>query len=167
MGKGTRLWRHIVTDHHSLRRTFDAAGMARIEQAIAESEKTHGGQVVFAVESALPLARVHHGITPRDRALEVFGLLRVWDTEHNNGVLIYLLLADHDVEIVADRGIADSESDALWHAICADVEKACAQGRYVDGVADGIRASAAVIARRFAYDASAARNELPDRPVVL
>jgi uncharacterized membrane protein len=167
MGKGKRLWRHIVTDHHSLRRTFDAAGMARIEKAIAESEKTHGGQVVFAVESALPLARVHQGITPRERALEVFGLLRVWDTEHNNGVLIYLMLADHDVEIVADRGIADAESDARWRAICADIERACAAGRCVDGVADGIRASAAVIARRFPYDASTARNELPDKPVVL
>ena len=167
MAKGSRFWRHIVNDHRSLRRTFDAAALARIEQAIADSEKLHGGQVVFAVESALPLARVHHGVTPRSRALEVFGLLRVWDTEHNNGVLIYLLLADRDVEIVADRGIADAESDAAWRAICADIERACAAGHCVDGVAQGIRASAGVIARRFPYDATAARNELPDTPIVL
>ncbi|HEV8500283.1 MAG TPA: TPM domain-containing protein [Casimicrobiaceae bacterium] len=167
MANGSRFWRHIVNDHRSLRRTFDAAGLARIEQAIAEGEKTHGGQVVFAVESALPLSRVHNGVTPRARALEVFGLLRVWDTEHNNGVLIYLLLADQDVEIVADRGVADTESDAAWRTICADIERACAAGRCVDGAVDGIRASAAVIARRFPCDPAAARNELPDKPVVL
>ncbi len=167
MAGGSRYWRHIVSDHHTVRRIFSAAALARIEHAIAESEKTHGGQVVFAVEAALPLARIHHEITPRQRALEVFGLLRVWDTEHNNGVLIYLLLADHDVEIVADRGVANASGDAPWRAICADIERACAADRYVDGVIGGIHATAAVIAQRFPYDPSSVRNELPDKPVVL
>ncbi|MEP7061669.1 MAG: TPM domain-containing protein [Betaproteobacteria bacterium] len=167
MARGARLWRHVVTDHHTVRRTFPADALTRIERAITESETTHGGQIVFAVEAALPLARVHQQVTPRQRAFELFGLLRVWDTEHNNGVLIYLLLADQDVEIVADRGIANERGDAPWQAICTEIERACAAGRYVDGVIEGVRASAAVIAGRFAYDASAARNELADKPVVL
>ena len=123
MAHGSRYWRHIVTDHHTVRRIFSADALSRIEHAIADSEKTHGGQIVFAVEPALPLGRVHHKLTPRERALEVFGLLRVWDTEHNNGVLIYLLLADHDVEIVADRGIANADGDAQWQAICGEIER--------------------------------------------
>jgi uncharacterized membrane protein len=167
MAHGSRYWRHIVTDHHTVRRIFSADALSRIEHAIAASEKTHGGQIVFAVEPALPLGRVHHKLTPRERALEVFGLLRVWDTEHNNGVLIYLLLADHDVEIVADRGIANADGDAQWQAICGEIERACAAGRYIDGVIDGIRASAAAIAKRFPHDASAVRNELSDKPVIL
>ncbi|MEO8975105.1 MAG: TPM domain-containing protein [Casimicrobiaceae bacterium] len=167
MARGARMWRHIITDHHSVRRIFTPEAMARIEQVIAATEKTHGGQVVFAVESALPLARVHRKLTPRERALEVFGLLRVWDTEHNNGVLVYLLLADQDVEIIADRGIAHAAGDSRWRAICADIERAAAAGRTVDGVIDGIRASAKVIAERFAHDEAAGRNELADRPVLL
>jgi uncharacterized membrane protein len=166
MASGARYWRHVVNDHHSLRRVFDAAALARIEKAIAASESAHGGQIVFAVESALPLARVHHGVTPRARALEAFGLLRVWDTEHNNGVLIYLLLADRDVEIVADRGLADADSEAAWRAICADIERACAAGRQVEGIVAGVEAAATVIARRYPHVAGM-RNELPDKPVVL
>ena len=161
MARGSRLWRHVVTDHHTVRRTFPADALARIERAIADSEATHGGQVVFAVEAALPLARVQQKLTPRERALEIFGLLRVWDTEHNNGVLVYLLLADQDVEIVADRGIANAGGDAPWQAICTEIERACAAGRHVDGVIEGVRASAAVIAKRFPRDASAARTSFP------
>lgn len=167
MTRGSRYWRHIVTDHRTVHRLFSADALARIERAIAESETTHGGQVVFAVESSLPLARVHNRVTPRQRAIELFGLLRVWDTEHNNGVLVYLLLADQDVEIVADRGVADPQADVQWQAICKDIERACAQRRAVEGVIAGIHASAAVIAKRFAYDPSAARNELSDKPVIL
>ncbi len=167
MAHAARFLKHVVTDHHSVRRIFSADALQRVERAIADTEKAHGGQIVFAVESALPLARVHRNVTPRQRALEVFGLLKVWDTARNNGVLIYLLLADRDVEIVADRAIAGGDFDAQWQAICADIERACAAGRHVDGVIDGIRASAAVIAKRFAHDPDAARNELPDQPVIL
>jgi uncharacterized membrane protein len=167
MARSARFLRHVVTDHYSVRRIFSADALARIERAIADAEQTHGGQIVFAVESALPLARVHRDVTPRQRALEAFGLLKVWDTEHNNGVLIYLLLADRDVEIVADRGIAGADIDVQWQAICVDIERACAAGKHVDGVIEGIRASAAVIAKRFPHDPNAAPNELPDRPVIL
>jgi uncharacterized membrane protein len=112
------------------------------------------------------LARVHKDVTPRERALEVFGLLRVWDTEHNNGVLIYLLLADRDVEIIADRGIAKAVPDSEWRAICAAIESASAAGKHADGVVEGIQAVSAVLARHFPHRGDSS-NELPDRPVVL
>ncbi|MBS0321798.1 MAG: TPM domain-containing protein [Proteobacteria bacterium] len=161
-----RYWRHSATDHRSARRVFDDAALVRIQAAIADAERAHGGQVVFAVEPALPLARLHRGVSPRERALEVFGLLRVWDTEQNNGVLIYLLLADRDVEIVADRGIARVVDDARWQAICQAIEAACAQGRHVDGVVDGVVATGALLAAHFPA-AGRSGNELPDRPVIL
>ncbi|HSU45018.1 MAG TPA: hypothetical protein VLN42_12435, partial [Casimicrobiaceae bacterium] len=101
--RSRRLLRHVVTDHLSVKRAFPPAALAGIEQAITAGERTHRGQVCFAVEGALPPLRVLRKLMPRERALEVFGLLRVWDTEENTGVLIYLLLADRDVEIVADR----------------------------------------------------------------
>jgi uncharacterized membrane protein len=162
-----RIGKHLLLNRWRVRRAFPRHALANIERAIKTSESGHGGQVRFVVEGALDGAPLFSDQSPRARALDIFSQLRIWDTEHNNGVLIYLMLADHDVEIVADRGIADAESDARWRAICADIERACAAGRCVDGVADGIRASAAVIARRFPYDASTARNELPDKPVVL
>ena len=161
-----RYWRHSATDHGTVRRALPESDLDRIQAAIAAGEKGHGGQVVFAVEAALPLARVHKGVTPRERALEVFGLLRVWDTEHNNGVLIYLLLADRDVEIVADRGIAKSVSDEKWRAICAGIESASAAGKHADGVIAGIGTVSALLAEHFPHR-DGGGNELPDRPVVL
>jgi uncharacterized membrane protein len=100
------------------------------------------------------------------RALEVFGLLRVWDTEHNNGVLIYLLLADRDVEIIADRGIAKFVNEGQWRAICAGIESASAAGKHADGVIGGIEAVSALLGQHFPHRRSGG-NELPDKPVVL
>ena len=122
MHRAHRFLRHAVHDHLSVRRAFAPAALAQIEQAIAEGERIHRGQVCFAVEGGLPLLRVFRRLTPRERALEVFGLLRVWDTEENAGVLIYLLLADRDVEIVADRGIDRRVDGEEWRAICARME---------------------------------------------
>jgi len=162
----SRLRRHIVTDRSQVRRAFPAAALARIEQAIADGERRHAGQVVFAIEPALPLARVHAGLTPRERALEVFGLLRVWDTEYNNGVLVYMLLADHDVEIVADRGIHRHVGDAGWQAICHRMESAFRDRRYADGVVAGLNEINALQARHYPRAGESA-DELPNRPVVL
>src|SRR5215471_4850162 len=100
-----RFFRHLATDHGDARRAFPASALSRIESEIAEGERRHRGQVRVAIEASLPLARVLKHVTPRARALEAFGALSVWDTEENCGVLVYLLLADRDVEIVADRGI--------------------------------------------------------------
>src|SRR5690242_10996686 len=141
-----RLLRHVVTDHLSVKRTFPRAPLARIEQAIAAGERLHRGQVCVAIEGALPPLRVVRRLRPRERALEVFGLLRVWDTEENAGVLIYLLLADRDVEIVADRGIDHRVPPGAWQAICARMETAFRDGRFVDGVIAGIGEIGALLA---------------------
>jgi uncharacterized membrane protein len=161
-----RLLRHVVTDHVSVKRAFPPDALARIEQAIAAGERAHRGQLCFAVEGALPPLRVLRKLTPRERALEVFGLLRVWDTEENAGVLIYLLLADRDVEIVADRGIDRQVPAGAWQAICARMEAAFRDARLVEGVIVGIEEIAALLATHFPRIGAVA-NELPDKPVVL
>lgn len=161
-----RLFRHFRTDHLSVKRVFPALALSRIEAAIVAGERSHRGQVCFAVEGSLPPLRVLRKITPRERALEVFGLLRVWDTEENAGVLIYLLLADRDVEIVADRGI-DGNADAdAWRAICRRMELEFAAGRFVEGVVQGIADTSALLSTHFPRTGGST-NELPDRPVVL
>jgi uncharacterized membrane protein len=161
-----RLLRHVVTDHLSVKRAFPPAALARIEQAITAGERMHRGQVCFAVEGALPPLRVLRKLTPRERALEVFGLLRVWDTEENAGVLIYLLLADRDVEIVADRGIDREVPAGAWQAICARMEAAFRDARLVEGVVVGIEEIAALLAAHFPR-VGAVAIEVPDKPVVL
>lgn len=161
-----RFWRHAFSDEKDMRRAFPDAGMKRIEQAIAAGEAMHRGQVSVAIEAALPLSRVLRRLSPRERALEVFGSLRVWDTEHNNGVLLYLLLADRDVEIVADRAIHRLVGPGAWEAICKRMERSFRERRYVDGVVDGIREVSALLAEHFPGDGGDA-DEIPNRPVVL
>ena len=162
-----RLFRHLATDHGSARRAFPRAALARIEAAVAEGERRHRGQLRFAVEPSLPLARVLHGMTPRERALEVFGLLRIWDTAENCGVLVYLLLADRDVEIVADRGVHARVGAPAWEAVCRRMEAAFREGRFAEGVARGIEEINALLAQHYPREGEAGTNELPDRPVML
>ncbi len=161
-----RFWRHAFCDEKDVRRAFPDEGMKRIEQAIVSGEATHRGQVGIVIEAALPLARVLRKLAPRERALEVFGSLRIWDTQENNGVLLYLLLADHDVEIVADRGIHRLVGPDAWEAICRRMEQAFRAGRFVDGVEEGIRETCALLATHFP-GAGGDANEIADQPVVL
>jgi uncharacterized membrane protein len=161
-----RMVRHLAMDRADVHRFLPPDALARIEQAIGEGEARHAGQVCFAVEAALPFSRVWERVTPRQRALEAFGLLRVWDTEHNDGVLIYVLLADRDVEIVADRGIHAKVGDAAWTAICRKMESAFRAGRYAEAVEEGVRAVSDLLAQH-SPQAGGARNEIPDKPVVL
>ena len=161
-----RFWRHVFSDEKDVRNAFPAEGMARIEQAIVAGEARHRGQVCVAIEAALPLIRVLRKLAPRDRAIEVFGSLRAWDTEENNGVLIYLLLADKDVEIVADRAIHRLVGPAAWEVICGRMEQAFRAGRYVEGVEDGIREICALLAEHFPGDGRDV-DEIANRPVVL
>jgi uncharacterized membrane protein len=166
-GSGMRVLRHVVTDHAAVRRAFSSRDLARLEAAIAAGEQTHRGQVCVAIEGALPAARVLKRLQPRERALEVFGLLRVWDTEENCGVLVYLLLADKDVEIVADRGIHKIVGDAAWQAICARMETAFRGGNFADGVVAGVAEISALLAQHFPRTGEGGANELSDRPVIL
>lgn len=165
-GKPQRLGRHFVTDHHSVRRRFSAHGLKRIEDAIATGERLHAGQVRFIVEASLPLGQILRGLTPRERALELFGRFGIWDTEHNSGVLVYVLIADKDVEIVADRGINRKIAPETWQVICRSMESAFRDGHFEDGAIAGINAISELLAQHFPRSSDAA-NELPDAPIVL
>lgn len=161
-----RVIRHLLTDQWSVRRAFPPAAMRAIGDKIGEQEKRHCGELRFAVESSLPFARLWRGQDARSRALDLFGQLRVWDTEHNSGVLIYLLLADKRVEVVADRGIHGKVGGAAWEVICGEMQRAFAAGRFEQGVSLGVVAISDLLVAHYppAQDDS---NELPDEPVVL
>ncbi len=161
-----RIARHLFAGPAGVRRVLSATSLARIEQTIVASERTHRGQIRFAVEAGLDFAAVSAGLTARERAIDMFSRLRVWDTAHNNGVLVYLLLADRDVEIVADRGIHVRCGDAVWESICRDMEQQFRAGRFEEGVVAGIEALGARLTLHFPGDGETT-NELPDSPVVL
>ena len=162
----TRILRHIFAEG-SARRQFPAHTLDAIQHAVAAGEKRHSGQVMFAVEGALPLRDLARGRSARERGHEVFAHLRVWDTHHNIGVLIYVLLADHAIEILADRGIAAKVDEAEWQSICAQMQQRFAAGEFERGAIEGVNAVGAILAKHFPADGSARTNELPDRPVVL
>jgi uncharacterized membrane protein len=162
----SRIARHLIVLPGAVKRAFPAAAMTAIEEAIARGEAAHSGEVRFAVEAALDPAALLAGRSARERAIDVFSELRVWDTAENNGVLIYLLLADRDIEIVADRGVDAKVNPVEWEAICRTMEAALARGQYGEAVAQGIDAASRLLARHFPRRAGD-RNELPDRPVTL
>ena len=162
-----RFFRHLATDHGSVRRRFPKEAFARIGAAIAAGEQRHRAQLRFAVEPALPLLRVVHGVAPRERALEVFSLLRVWDTAENCGVLVYLLLADHAVEIVADRGIDGHVGSEAWKVVGRKMEAAFRDGRFAEGVEGGVAEINALLESHYPRDGALGANELSDEPVVL
>ena len=161
-----RLARHLWSTPWRVRRAFPAAAMADIGAAIEAAERTHGGEIRFAVEGALDPWELLRGQTPRERAVEVFSQLRLWDTEDNNGVLVYLLLADHAVEILADRGIPAHEGAHAWDAICRQIEAACRSAEYRLGALAGIDSVAHVLRRHYPREGGDA-NELPNQPVLL
>jgi uncharacterized membrane protein len=147
---------------------YPDASLERIASAIAEGETTHRGQVVFAVEPALPFVSALTGRSARARAHHVFAQLRVWDTEANTGVLIYLLVADHRIEILADRGLAGRIDDAQWQQVCHAMESRLASGEPEAAAIDGVHAVSTLLAACFPRaPGDAASNELPNRPHVL
>jgi uncharacterized membrane protein len=155
-----------IARHLFFPRAFPRQARAAIEQAIAQGETTHRGEIRFAAESALDAPSLFAGESARERAIEVFSQLGVWDTEENNGVLIYLLLADHDIEIVADRGINARVAPVEWEKICRGMEQALARGAYGQAIVEGIEEISALLARHYP-SRPGGRNELPDEPVVL
>jgi uncharacterized membrane protein len=161
-----RIGRHLLEHRWRVRRIFPPQVLAKIQQAITVGETTHSGQVRFVVEGALDGKPLFRGQPARERALDIFSHLRIWDTAHNNGVLIYLLLADRQVEIVADRGIDAVVGDAGWENICAGMERDFSAGDFQRGVVNGIAAVSRQLAAHFPKH-GAAPNELPDAPVVL
>jgi uncharacterized membrane protein len=160
-----RIARHLVMLPGAVGRAFPPSAMAAIEEAIAKSEREHSGEVRVAVEPALDTSALLAGQSGRERALEVFSLLRLWDTDARNGVLIYLLLADRDIEIVADRGL-NLVPAAEWDAICKTMEQALRRRQFQEALVAGVQAVSRLVARHFP-GRPADRNELPDRPVAL
>jgi uncharacterized membrane protein len=161
-----RIGKHLLEHHWRSRRIFTPAVLTAIEQAIKAGEATHAGQVRFVVEGALDGAPLFRDQPARDRALDIFSQLRIWDTAHNNGVLIYLLLADRDVEIIADRGIDAKVGAAGWEQICRSMETDFKTGSFESGVIKGIAAVSRQLAAYFPKHGMGP-NELPDAPVVL
>ena len=160
----SRAIRHLSSPAWIVRSTFTERALNDIESAIATTERSHGGEIRFAVEGNLSAAELWRNVSARERALEVFARLGVWDTEANNGVLIYVLWADHDVEIIADRGFNNRVSNEEWAAVCHLMEQHFRSNNPQQAIIEGVRSVGALIAKHFpAID----RNELPDRPVML
>ena len=160
-----RFFRHLFSGPWRVRRFFPTAALRNIEAEIRRNETLHTGEIRFAVEAALHPLELLAGKTPRQRAVELFAAMNVWDTEGNNGVLVYLLLADHDVEIVADRGIDHKVGAQGWEAICHAMEAAFRKGEFETGALMGIRQIGKVLQEHYPAD-GANTNELPDAPLV-
>jgi uncharacterized membrane protein len=161
-----RFWRHIAMTPWQAAKTFPPAAREAIGRAVAEHEKRHRGEVRFVVEAELTTMQLWANLGPRARAQELFASLGVWNTEENTGVLVYVLLADHDVEIVADRGISAKVAQAHWQAICATMQHAFRDGRFVEGAVAGVTEISLLLEKHFPAGAED-RNELPDNPLLL
>jgi uncharacterized membrane protein len=162
----TRFLRHVFATRWSTRRRFSPKVLGAIETAIRETEASHAGEIRFAVETALDMAELVDDLAPRRRAMQVFGQLGVWDTAQNNGVLVYLLLADHVVEIVADRGIAARIPQSEWDGVCREMQSHYRGGRFSEGSVAGVYAIGRLLARHFPGRRRDA-DELPNQPVLL
>ena len=163
-----RILRHLLTPMWVVRLRYPAQLLARIATRIGEIERCQPGEVRFVVEHALHLGELIAGVTSRERALEVFSRLRVWDTEHNTGLLIYVLHAERAVEIVADRGLARVVPQAEWDALCRQLETEFRARRYADGAMAAVEGAARLLQQYYpANSHAAARNELPDQPLLL
>jgi hypothetical protein len=163
----TRVCRHWLSPRWVVRRAFTQDVLAEIRTAITEGERRHDGEIRFAVEGAMPWSYLSRDAHPRERAVMAFSKLRVWDTARNTGVLIYVNLADRDVEIVADRGVAHVVGKSRWVEICSAMERSFAEGRWRDGALAGVTAvndALAAVAPAVPGDQA---NEVPDRPVLL
>ena len=161
-----RIAKHLVTPHWIVARAFPRRTLAAIERAIGTSEKSHDGELRFAVEAGLHPLPLLKGQTVRQRATEVFSALRVWDTEHNSGVLIYVQLVDRRIEVIADRGISARVAQREWDAICRGMERAFRERRYEQGALDAIEQATRLLALHFP-PRDGNPDELPDAPVVL
>jgi uncharacterized membrane protein len=162
-----RLLKHRLFDEGDARRALGPAALGHIKARVAASEARHSGQIRVCIEAGLPFSYLRHRATARDRAVAMFGKLRVWDTEHNNGVLVYLLLAERAIEIVADRGLNRHVGPAEWQQIGAAMRTAFQDGEFETGLIQAIDAVDSILVRHFALaPGESSRNELPDEPVL-
>jgi hypothetical protein len=167
MTRTQRLLNNLFGHWFHLHRRFPPALLDEITAAIAAGESSHRGEVRFAIETRLTAWSVLEGIDAPTRARQMFAQLRGWDTEHNSGVLFYVLMAEHRIEIVADRGIAARVTAAEWEAICARMRDCYAREQWREGSLEGIAAAHALLTLHFPSDGTEEPDELPDRPVLL
>lgn len=158
-----RLWRHRWQGEDSARRVLAPEALARLQARVAASEAGHSGEIRLSIEAGLPWSYLQRDLPPRARALTLFGKLRVWDTEQNNGVLIYLLLAERAIEIVADRGLAARVPPARWAELVSAMGSAFREGRFEDGLGQAVDAVDALLRQHFPLaEGRANPNELSD-----
>lgn len=163
-----RLYTHLVTTRSKLARLFPVEALTAIENAVTQSELSHSGEIRVAIEASLEPAEIFAGKTPRQRALEVFAALGVWDTDANNGILVYILLADRDVEIIADRGFNGLVSAEEWAAVCRTMEAQFRAGQYERGAVEGVLEAGKLLARHYpSLPGGRDEDELPNRPKLL
>jgi hypothetical protein len=163
-----RLWRHRWIDAADVQRALPPEALQRLGARVAASERRHSGEVRICIEAGLPWSYIRRGAAPRERAITLFGKLRVWDTAYNNGVLIYLLLAEHAIEIVADRGIDAHVNAEEWAAMAKRMAAAFREGRFEDGITHALEVVSALLVAHFPLAEGAPdRNELPNEPVVM
>jgi uncharacterized membrane protein len=163
MGRLSRILKHRWWDETDATRALDAAALRRLQEQVVASETRHSGEIRLCVEAGLPLSYLWREATPRQRALAMFGKLGVWDTEHNNGVLIYLLLAEHAIEIVADRGLMRHVPQPHWQALVDSMRGAFRSGKFEDGLSQAITAVDKLLLAHFPLAAGQNNpNELPD-----
>ena len=168
MARFTRLLKHRWLDESDARRALPADALARLELRVKASERQHSGEIRICIEAGLPLSYLWRELSARERALMLFGKLGVWDTERNNGVLIYLLLADRTIEIVADRGLNSSVTAAQWTAIIEAMQVALRDGQFEAGLGAAVDAVDALLRAHFARrPEDPDSNELPDAPLVI
>jgi len=163
-----RLLAHRLWDEADAHRALPADALERLRERVARSEARHTGEIRVCIEAGLPLGYLWHRATPRERALALFGKLRVWDTEHDNGVLIYLLLAERHVEIVADRALARLVTPAEWQRLADAMAEAFRTGRFEEGLLEAVAGVDALLFEYFPRAPGTPRdNELPDAPLVI
>ncbi len=162
-----RLLRHRWVDDGDLRRALPPIVLASLEQRITASEQVHSGEIRIHVEAGLPWRYLWREASPRERAVALFGKLRVWDTEQNNGVLIYVLMADHAIEVVADRGLMQVVPQAVWDALVTRMVSAFRSGRIEEGLRQAVLEVSTLLERHFPLAPGQHNpNELPDAPGV-
>ena len=161
-----RFLRHTLMHPGRALRAFPSRTLDAVQAEIVAQEKVHRGEICFVVEAELNTWQLWHGVTARDRAREVFALRGVWNTEENNGVLVYVLLAERAVEIVADRGISARVPDSAWRTVCSEMEAAFAQGRFEEGSVAGVRGVARLLEDEYPGQGPK-KNQLPDRPALI
>jgi uncharacterized membrane protein len=167
MARLQRMWRHRWLDESDTRRALPPEVLDRLARHVADSEARHTGEIRIYVEAGLPASYLWRDSTPRERAIAMFGKLGVWDTEQNNGVLIYLLLAEHAIEVVADRGLSRHVDAAQWQQIIKGMSEAFRAGDYEEGLMQAIDEVTGLLVKHFPTAPGAANaNELPDEPVV-